>query len=481
MLQENLSFDIKKNVKDKENNKNKKGFFNLDFNNTTIKKEFIGGLSTFLAMVYILAVEPSILGKSDNLVNDPKISVGGLFVATVLVTMISTLLMGLCSNIPVAVAPSMGMNTMFVFSVANKGLGYEGGFICVWISSIIFCILSITNLRSYIIRALPGSFHLAIGVGIGFFIAYVGLSEMNVVQTNDGLPSAALGNFKKYYVGIIVGTLVLFGGIFLYYKKFIAPIAITILAGFIISVILSNALTNSEDVQNSFGSSKWNGWSYQDYSGFVKNIKYSFMAFVDRSIWTNSTMYVSLLVFTLVCFFDATGTLTAINVILDEQSNKKYLLPKSSLIIDSASSIGGGILGLSHLNCYVESSVGIAQGARTGLASVFTAGFFALNFALYPIFKMIPECISGAATVFIGTIMIQSVAKIDWKKPEISLASFFCILFMIITYSISNGIAVGVIAYTVGCLATKKYKLVTPIIWVLDLLFLAYFVSTAFI
>ncbi|QEH61722.1 xanthine/uracil permease [Spiroplasma chinense] len=460
-------------------------FFGFSRLNTSLKKEIIGGVSTFLAMVYILSVEPSILSSAVS-VSEGKanMSISGLFLATAFISFLSTFIMGISANVPIAVAPSMGLNAMFTYSVAANGIGYEGALFATLISGVLFCIITITKVRTMLIKALPKSLHLAIGIGIGFFIAYVGITNMGWVKTLGGLPVADLNNFKMFYPAIILGTLVLFGAILLHYKKFVAPIALMMVIGFVIAVILANTIKNSEAITNSFGNSVFDkkDWNYKDlWSGFTFNIKSTFDEIGNVKIWKNPTMYISTFVFTILTFFDATGTLTLVSNEINRNIKDPKEIPDSAMLIDGSSSIIGSLIGVSHTAAYSESCVGISQGARTGFASIITSIGFLISILLFPIFKMMPDTISGAATVFIGIIMIGNITEIEWKKPEISLSAFFTILFMIITYNIAVGVGMGLITYTLGCIGNKKAKEVHPVIWVLSILFIGYFVAFAFI
>ncbi|QHX37052.1 NCS2 family permease [Spiroplasma sp. BIUS-1] len=461
-------------------------YFGFSKLNTTFKKEIIGGISTLLSMIYILSVEPSILGNAHS-INDEsiKMNVSGIFLATAIMSFLATFVMGMLANVPIALAPSMGVNAMFTFTVANSsnGVGYEGALIATCISGLLFCIISATKLRKIIIKSLPKSLHLAIGVGIGFFVAYVGVANIGWVQkTEGGLPIAELGDFKKYYPAIILGTVVLFAAIFLNFKKFFAPVAVVMVIGFIIAVILANTI-NDQAIINSFGSAKWDSsaWNYGKlFEGFAFNISSTWKEIGNVDIWSNPTMYISIFVFVILTFFDATGTITAVNVEISRESGIETEIPHKALLVDGVSSVTGSVIGVSSVACYAESCVGVSQGARTGFASIITSLGLLLSIAIFPIFQMMPSCITGAATVFIGTVMIKSITSIEWDKPEMGLAAFFAILFMIITYNIANGIALTIMAYTVGSLATGKAKQITPVVWVLNIVFIAYFIANAF-
>ncbi|ATZ17639.1 NCS2 family permease [Mesoplasma melaleucae] len=477
-------------VKDKRFNANKSTnaiakFFNFSDLNTTFKKEIIGGISTFLSMMYILSVEPAILGSAPSITGNGTMDSQGVFLATALVTALATIVMGMSANVPIGLAPSMGLNALFAFNIAQAGkIGYEGALIAAMISSIILCIISITKLRAIMINALPHSLHLIIGVAIGFFIAYVGISNMGFVEkTTSGLPVANLSNFKLNYPAMIVGTIVLFGSIILFFKKFFAPVAVMMLGGLIFTVILANTV-DAAAIKESFGNAKWvsGSWNFDSlFSGFAANIKNLFSQIGHSEIWNKPTMYIFIFVLVVLNFFDATGTLTSINIELNKAIGQEREIPQRALVIDAGATIVGSGLGVSHMACYSESCVGISQGARTGFASIITGLLFLVSIPLFRIFKMMPNCITGAVTAFIGTIMVTSITEIEWKKPEIGITGFFSILFMVITYNIANGIAVGIISYTVASIGIGKTKEIKPVIWGLDAIFIMYFIASAFI
>ncbi|AGR42520.1 NCS2 family permease [Spiroplasma diminutum] len=481
-----LKADKSKNATAISNNRIAR-YFKFNDMKTTFKKEIIGGISTLLAMMYILSVEPDILRRAESITtigesNSVYMDLNGVFLATALVAFLATFVMGISANVPIGLAPSMGLNAMFAFNVAGN-IGFEGALIATLISSILFCVVSVTKLRTIMIKSLPKSVHLSIGVGIGFFIAYVGISNIGWVANDGGIPIASLSDFKMTYPAIILGTVALFAAIFLNFKKFFAPVACVMIIGFIIAMILVNTVEN-DAIQESFKNAKFSeiDWNYKSlFTGFWSNLEGTTKQFVNPKIWINPTMYISIFVFIILNFFDATGTITTINIELNREAGTNNEIPHKALIIDAGATIVGSVAGVSHMACYAESCVGISQGARTGFAAIITSLGFLISIVLFPIFKMMPSCITGAATVFIGTIMIKSITGIEWDKPEMGLAAFFSIMFMVVTYNIANGIALGIIAYTVGALATGKAKTLNPIIWILDLIFILYFVANAFI
>ncbi|WP_338969895.1 NCS2 family permease [Spiroplasma endosymbiont of Labia minor] len=480
LLKDENNHDLE--VSKSKNNKLEKWFKFSDLN-TILKKEIVGGISTFLAMVYILSVEPDMLSQAKGIDGTPSMSAGGVFLATVLISFLTTALMGIFANLPIGMSPSMGVNAMFTFTISNNSnIGYQGALIATCLSSILFFIFSLTKIRKIIIESIPHSLNLAIGSGIGCFIAYVGISSMGWVSHSGGVPVASLSNLKDTYVGIIIG-MVVFSLILIFHTlKIPGAIAIAIAIGLILSLIIANTAYQNNAVSTYIGSSKWKGWSYSDFSGLWTNLKNIYSEIGNKKIWSSPTLYISSLVFILLIFFDATGTITSLNRNITHFANlPERNLPKTALIIDSLSSVLGSTVGLSHMTAYVESNVGIAAGARTGVAAIVIAIFFGLAVILYPLFSLIPPCVTAGATLFVGSLMFLQIKNIEWAKPEITISTFVLLIFMIVTYDITNGIAVGIITYTVVACAAKKIKEISPILWILNVVFIIYFVAFAFL
>ncbi|ATZ18805.1 xanthine/uracil permease [Williamsoniiplasma somnilux] len=466
-------------------------YFKFDTLGSTFKKEIMGGLITFLAMSYILSVNPAIVSNAVS-IHDPNqhMNTFGIFLATALTSFIGTFVIGIFANVPLAVSASMGLNAMFVFNIANGsgGIGYEGALIATMLSSIVFVILSVTPLRKLIINAIPKSLVLGVGIAIGFFISYAGISGMGWVAKSDGgLPIASLAILRNNYPMIIVGTFTFGLMLILHYKKVPGSAALAILTGFIIVVIVANSLPDNHWLvvdKGGFGASNFSlighGWEY-DFSGFTLNIKNTWKEFSNPEIWNKPVLYISIFVVMFMCFFDATGTLAATSVQLNKRTNQHHEIQQKALIVDSASTVIAASLASTPACVYVESSAGIEQGARTGFASIITAFLFLSSIALFPIFKAIPQCVTSAALIFVGIMMITGITEIEWKKPEFSVAVFLTIMFMMVTYTIANGMAVGFIAYTFIMIVTGKIKQVPIAMWPLTAIFIAYFVATSFI
>ncbi len=461
-------------------------FFKFKDYKTTFKKEIIGGIVTALSMIYILSVEPSILSGSKSIDPNYKIGYGGIFLATVIITFLGTLIMGLNSNMPVAMAPSMGLNAVFTFNVANSSignnhLGYQGALIAVMISSILFTIITVTNIRTYILKCISYNMRIIIGVGIGFFIAYIGLKGINLFELKDGLPIAQLSSLKQNYPEILIGLFVLILIFIFHFKKIPGGIFISILIGLVLSLILGNTVHLLSSKSHREYWSIWNGWKYNQLGSFSTNIKSVFTNFTNKNIWSSPTFYIGIFVFIFVSFFDASGTLYSIANQISHQSVIKYKVSKKALISDAFGGILNGFLGVSPSTTFVESTSGVAQGARTGFSSIVVATIFLLAIPLFPLFQLIKLPIVSPALIFVGIMMVSQINKIDWKLPEYYITAFLMILLMVTTYSITNGIAFGFIFYTIILLIEKKFDKLTKLHLILDLFFIGYFIAFAFL
>ncbi len=462
-----------------------KKFFKFSSINATFKKEIIGGITTFLSMIYILNINPTILHNAPS-INNPSEHMpwGGLFLITAIVAMLSTLVMGLISNIPIALAPSMGLNGVFTYTVAIKNhLGYEGALIAVMMSSILLMIISVTPFRKTLINAIPRSLKITISASIGFFIAFIGFANIGIFNLSDkeGLPIVGLGSIKKNYPEILMGLTVLIIIFILYYKKISGAIAIAILFGLIISIIIG--FTFGSDLVDSNGNqifSQWSGWNYHELGSIKTIFNNTYSAFDNIAIWKNPSLYISALIFIIVSLFDATGTLVGLEINI-QKHHPDFKISNKALVSDTLSILLSSTICSSPVSAYLESATGIEQGAKTGFSNIIIAILFFLSIPLFPIFLLVTPCISGAAVIFIGCLMFSSLKKIAWDKKEILIPSFFMILITLVTYSLVNGIALGLLFYVLMMLIEKKQKNIHYIIYLLDFIFIIYFVCLGFI
>lgn len=457
----------------KENNgknvgfKNKvDNFFKITERGSSFKGEFIGGLVTFLAMVYILAVNPNILSSTG-------MPVGGVFLATAIIAGAATIFMGLFAKMPFGLAPGMGTNAFFAFTVVI-GLGYtwQEALAAGIIGGVLFLILSITKARKVIMEAIPANLRLAIGAGIGFFIAFIGLQGAGIIEGNPAT-LVTLTNFKNP-----VTLLALFGitlALILHTMNFKFTIITSIVSTAVIGVILGYAFPNlGFPTIGSF-----------DYTG-LKDITITSKGFIEgfKTVFQKPDLILVVISFTFLDMFDTIGTFLATAGpagLIKEDGSMEGL--ERGLIVDSVATIFGNMLGTPVVTTYVESSTGIAAGARTGLSSVVTGLLFFVAILLFPVFQIFSNsAITASALVLVGVLMAMQLKNIEWEKTEIAITAFLTIAIMVLSYSISNGIAFGIVFYVVTNLAKKRFKEIHPVMYGLAGIFvLYYFIMAVFL
>lgn len=450
-------------------------FFKIDERGSTITKELLAGVTIFLAMAYILPVNSFMLAKTG-------LPVGGVFFATAISASIATLIMGIFANLPVALAPGMGLNAFFTYTLVNFGLGYspEAALAAVLVSGVLFLIISLTGLRKIIINAIPKGLKLAVGAGIGFFIAFIGFKNAGIIE-GDGATLVTLGNLA--HPTVLLGLFGLILVVVLYALKFRFALITAIVSTAVVGLIL-NVL--GVDMMPAYVSEGMAGV----WSGASETVFAAFGGFKELfSSWSALAVIFSLL---FVDFFDTAGTLMAVGnqagLINDEGVIEGG---DNALIADSIGTIAGAILGTSNVTSYIESSTGIEQGGRTGLASVTVAVLFLLSIFLYPILSIfngvevgvdafgdaiIYSPVTAMALIMVGTLMFSQLKDIDWEDTAIVITGFFTIIIMILSYSIATGIAVGFVFYPMIMIAQGKARKVNPVMYALSLLFILYFI-----
>ena len=427
-----------------------KRFFKLDENNTTVKTEVLAGITTFMTMAYILAVNPSILSATGMDKN-------ALFTATALSALVATLVMALVARLPFALAPGMGLNAFFAFTVV-LGMGYSWQFAltAVFLEGIIFLILTAFNIRELIINAIPMSMKHAVSAGIGLFIAFIGLQGAGVIVNNDavlvglgdmGSPSVLIALFGVLLIGILLALKVkgaLLIGIFAATIAGI-PFGVTHLPeGHLVSL--------------------------------PPSIEPIFFKFDFHQIFTID-MLIVLFTFLFVDMFDTVGTLVGVSSKADMLTpDGKVPRAKQALFADAIGTTFGAILGTSTVTTYVESASGVAEGGRTGLTSLTVAGLFLVALFFAPLFIMIPGAATAPALIIVGLFMLTPILKIDMEDFTESIPAFFTIIMMPLAYSIAEGIVFGMLAYVVLKLLTGKHKDVSIVMYVLALLFIVKFI-----
>ena len=438
-----------------------KTFFKLEENHTNVKKELIAGLTTFMTMAYILAVNPGILSASG-------MDAGAVFTATALGAVIGTLLMAFASNYPFALAPGMGLNAFFAYTVCGvMGYSWKVALAAVFVEGLIFIVLSLTKVREALFNCIPQSLKLGITGGIGLFIAFIGLQNAKVVVDGPCLVSiynfrAALADGSFHSVGIgaflaLVGILVTAA---LLAKKVPGGILIGILITWLLGMVceltgfyVPNPKLGAFSVMPNFS----NGIS-------IPSLAPTFMQ-MDFSMLASFNFITVVVAFMFVDLFDTLGTLIGVASkaeMLDENGR----LPKIevALMADSTATAVGACLGTSTVTTFVESSAGVAAGGRTGLTAVTVAALFFLSLFFAPIFLAIPAFATAPALVVVGFMMLSGIVKIDWNDYTEAIPAFIATIAMPFMYSISEGISMGVISYVVlnlltGNLREKKVNL----------------------
>ena len=426
-----------------------KKLFGFDPLKTTVKTEIIAGITTFLTMSYILAVNPSMFGQLEGMPG------GAVFTSTALAAIIGCLAMAFIGKLPFGLAPGMGLNAFFVYSVC-LGMGYSWQFAltAVLIEGLIFIIMTVTNVREAIVHAIPESLRNAIGAGIGLFIAFIGLSSAGIV-VNDEATLVALGDITSGSALLAFIGLIITG--FLYVKKVPGAILLGIIATMLIGIPM--------------GVTEFKGVLSQPES-----IKPIFCKFQFEHIFTLDMLAV-VFTFLFIDMFDTVGTLVGVCTkanMIDEKGNISRL--KHAFMADAIATTVGSCLGTSTTTTYVESAAGVAQGGRSGLTALIIAGCFAIALFFSPLFLSIPSAATAPALILVGLMMMESVTKIKFDDFSESLPAFVCIITMPLTYSISNGILLGMITYVLMNMICGNFKKITPVMYILTVLFILKFI-----
>lgn len=434
-------------------------FFKLQERNTTVSKEIIGGITTFLAMAYILAVNPSILSASG-------MSWGAVFTATALSAAIATFVMAFCANLPVALAPGLGLNAFFTYTVVlGMGCTYQLALTAVLLEGILFIILSLCGVREAIIKSIPEGLKKAVAVGIGLFIAIIGLANAGIVSTETGTLIGYV-NFTMANKTAIVAVIGLILTIVLYTLKVPGAILIGIIVTTIVGIPFG-VTTIPENFRPLSAPSAPTVFAF-DFKGIFCTTagKFSFAVI--------GQFFVIFFTFLFTDLFDTIGTLLGVaeqgNL---KDSNGEVQNVKGALMADAVGTAVGACLGTSTVTSFVESSSGVAAGARTGLASVTTGILFLLALFLSPLFFLIPSAATAPALIFVGYLMMKSVVEIKFDDPTEGIPAFITIMTMPFSYSIAKGIQWGIISYVIAKCAGKKFKEIPVVTWILAVIFLA--------
>ena len=442
--------------------------FHLKENRTTVQTELLAGLTTFMTMAYILAVNPLILSAAG-------MDAGAVFTATALASGISCVLMASFANLPFALSSAMGLNAFFAYTVVGQmGYSWQLALTAVLIEGLIFIALSMTNVREALFNAIPLTLKSAVTVGIGFFITFIGLQNAHVVVAGPKL--VALFSFPKamaegtfHSEGITV-LLALFGILLtavLVIKNIKGHILIGIFATWGLGIVLELLGVYIPDPARGYFSLMPSGIIAPPVSLAPTFLQFDFHAILSLDF------IVVIFAFLFVDLFDTLGTLIGCASRAD-MLDEKGRLPrvKGALLADACGTALGACLGTSTISTYVESSAGIVEGGRTGLTAVTTAIFFLVALFFSPLFLAVPGFATAPALVIVGFLMMQQVAKIPWSDITEAIPSFICIAVMPFAYSIAEGIAFGIISYTLLHVASGKFRNVTWLMYVLTVLFI---------
>lgn len=461
-------------------------FFKLKENGTTVRTELVAGLTTFMAMAYILMVNAGMFSAL------PEVSYGAIYIATAISAVIGTMLIGLLANLPLAMASGMGLNAFFVYTVCfGFGLSYANALVLVLVDGIIFIILTLTGLRKKIFEAIPECVRIAIPAGIGLFIAYIGLQNVAIIQpdaaTCSTLASFNILNGDATWAGImpkLVTLLALIAIAVMSFKKVKGAIIYGILGGSVLYYLFGATIKgfykgffdsmsmNPLDAFKAFGTESFGKVFTEgfDFSGYTA---------------THSTGSLVLLIvttalaFCLVDMFDTLGTLYGAcsrGNLLTEKGEVPNM--DKAMMCDAIATTCGAVCGTSTVTTFVEASAGVAEGGRTGLSAVATGILFFIAMFLSPVAQLIPGCATAAALIYVGVLMMNCVKNINWTAAEDAIPAFLVIAFMAFAYNISYGIAFGILSYILIRLFSGKVKEIKLTTWIIGALFIVMFLCT---
>ena len=432
-------------------------FFRLQAHGTTVRIELLAGFTTFLTMVYIVVVNPAILG-------DAGMPIGAVAAATCLAAGFGCILMGLISNYPLALAPGMGLNAYFTYTVV-KGLGvpWQTALGCVFISGVAFLVLTLVGVRQLIVNAVPRSLFAAVAGGVGLFIAFIGLKDAGVIVSNPAT-SVSLGDLTAPTAALALAGLVVIAALQAWKVKG------AILIGILLTAVAGWALGLSHLAPAAYRLGDLSATAFRLDVPAALNLRGGLGVTLAEIIF----------VFLFVDLFDNVGTLVAV-------TKKAGLvaadgtIPRLNriLIADSIATMAGAMAGTSTTTSYIESAAGVAAGGRTGLTSVVVGVLFLATLFVAPLVQVIPTAATAPALILVGALMIGAVAEIDWADPTVAIPAFLTLIAIPLTYSIANGLAFGITSYALLKLLTGKARAGDWLMYLLAALFIARFIYLA--
>ena len=422
--------------------------FQLELNNTSIKQEFIAGFTTFITMAYIIFVNPQMMAASG-------MDLGASFVGTCIAAAIACFAMGFYSNWPVGLAPGMGLNAFFTYTVVGEmGYSWEVALGAVFLAGILFVIISVTPLRQWMLNSIPMNLRIAMGAGVGLFVGFIGLKTGGIIIQNEAT-FLSLGNFKD--IETLLAALGFLLILVLAVRKVVGAIIIGVMvvtiSGLLLGLIQFNGIVSSPP----------------DLKPIL--LKLDILGAIDVA------MISVIISFLFVNLFDTAGTLLGVasRASLINDSGKIINLDKA-LKADSTASVAGSLLGCSPVTSYVESSAGVEAGGRTGLTAIIIGVFFLIAIFFSPIASMVPSYATAGALVYVAILMLGGMERLDWSDNTELLPALIMIVMIPLTFSIANGIAIGFISYVVLKLAARKRADISMGAWFLFLIFVSKFI-----
>lgn len=421
--------------------------FGFDRNVTRVRTEILAGITTFLTMAYILAVNPNILSATG-------MDKGALFTTTVVASAFATLLMAFYAKLPFGLAPGMGLNAFFAYTVClTMGYSWQFALTAVLIEGIIFILLTVTNLREKIVDAIPVTLKNAIGAGIGLFISFIGLQNAGIIVNNDAtlisMGNITSGTALLGMIGLVVTSVLLVKGV---RGALLFGILITTLIG------IPMGITKFDGIFSTPPSIEPIFWQFEWHNIFTKE------------------MIVVVFTFLFVDMFDTIGTLVGVTTkagMMDKNGKIPHL--KQAFMVDAIGTTAGAMLGTSTITTFVESASGVGEGGRSGLTAFVTAVCFLLSLFFAPFFLSVPGAATAPVLILVGLMMMSSVLKVNFADYSEAIPAFICIIFMPLAYSISDGIVLGMISYVLINLLTGKYKKLTIGMYILAAIFVLKF------
>lgn len=428
-------------------------FFKLKERNTNVRTEVIAGLTTFLAMAYILAVNPGILGQAG-------LDSGAVFTATALSAAVATLAMAFLANLPIALASGMGLNGFFTYSVV-MGMGYSpaAALTAVFLEGILFIALSLVNVREAIINSIPANLKKAVAAGIGLFITFIALQNAKIIVDNPAV-LVGLGSFEFGSPALLAVI-----GLVITSALFILKVPGSILLGILITTVIGIPMGITVPAGG------WSGWSPVSLPTAPLLFNFDFANVLSFKFFV---VFVS---FLFVDIFDTVGTLLGVATqgkLLDKNGNVPKV--KQALLADAIGTVFGAAVGTSTVTSYVESTAGVAAGGKTGLTALTTAAMFVLALLFSPVFLLIPSAATAPALILVGFLMMKQTTDIDFADPTEGIPAFLTIIMMPLAYSIADGIVFGILSFVILKTISGKYKEIPIVTWILFVIFILKFI-----